>query len=75
MNVNRKMVAQAGLKLLNEVGPGQLTLRLPGCELKVQAATLYWHFKSKEELIDELAITVLAEGAAKPQNASKGVRR
>jgi TetR/AcrR family transcriptional regulator, tetracycline repressor protein len=32
-------------------------------ELNVQAATVYWHFKSKEELLDEMATTVLMEGA------------
>jgi TetR/AcrR family transcriptional regulator, tetracycline repressor protein len=63
MKVNRDMVTRAGLKLSNEVGLEQLTLRLLGRELKVQAATLYWHFKSKEELIDEMATVVLAEGA------------
>jgi AcrR family transcriptional regulator len=63
MKVNRERVAQAGLKLLNEVGLEQLTLRLIGRELKVQAATIYWHFKSKEELLDEMAAIVLAEGA------------
>jgi AcrR family transcriptional regulator len=63
MKVNRDMVARAGLKLLNEVGLEQLTLRLLGQELNVQAATLYWHFKSKEELIDEMATMVLADGA------------
>jgi TetR/AcrR family transcriptional regulator, tetracycline repressor protein len=63
MKVNREMVIHAGLKLLNEVGLEQLTLRLLGRALKIQAATLYWHFKSKEELIDEMATMVLAEGA------------
>jgi TetR/AcrR family transcriptional regulator, tetracycline repressor protein len=63
MKVNRDMVTRAGLKLLNKVGLEHLTLRLLGRELKVQAATLYWHFKSKEELIDEMARVVLAEGA------------
>jgi len=63
MKVNRDMVIRAGLKLLNEVGLERLTLRLLGRELQVQAATLYWHFKSKEELIDEMATFVLAEGA------------
>jgi TetR/AcrR family tetracycline transcriptional repressor len=63
MKVNRNMVAQAGLKLLNDVGLEQLTLRRLGTELKVQAAAIYWHFKSKEELIDEMATMVLAEGA------------
>jgi TetR/AcrR family tetracycline transcriptional repressor len=63
MKVNRDMLARAGLKLLNEVGLEQLTLRILGRELNVQAATLYWHFKSKEALIDEMATMVLAEGA------------
>ena len=65
MKINRDMVTRAGLKLLNEDGLEQLTLRRLGVELNVQAATIYWHFKSKEELLDEMATTVLAEGAAK----------
>jgi TetR/AcrR family tetracycline transcriptional repressor len=63
MKVNRDMVARAGLELLNEVGLEQLTLRLLATKLKIQAPTVYWHFKSKEDLIDEMATTVLAEGA------------
>jgi TetR/AcrR family tetracycline transcriptional repressor len=63
MKVNRDLLTRAGLKLLNEVGLEQLTLRLLGSELKVQAATLYWHFKSKAELMDEMATLALAEGA------------
>lgn len=64
MKINRDMVTRAGLKLLNQDGLEQLTLRRLGIELNVQAATIYWHFKSKEELLDEMATTVLAEGAA-----------
>jgi TetR/AcrR family transcriptional regulator, tetracycline repressor protein len=64
MKVNREMVIRGAMKLLNEVGLERLTLRLLGRELKIQAATLYWHFKSKEELIDAMATTVLADGAA-----------
>jgi TetR/AcrR family transcriptional regulator, tetracycline repressor protein len=63
MKVNRGMVVRAGLKLLNEAGLERLTLRLLARELKIQAATVYWHFKSKEELLDEMATMVLAEGA------------
>jgi len=63
MKVNRDMVALAGLKLLNEVGLEQLTLRLLAKELKIQAPTVYGHFKSKEELIDEMATMALAQGA------------
>jgi AcrR family transcriptional regulator len=65
MKINREMVTRAGLTLLNEIGLEQLTLRRLGAELDVQAATIYWHFKSKEELLDEMATTVLSEGAEK----------
>ncbi len=65
------MVTRAGLKLLNEEGLEQLTLRRLGTELNVQAATIYWHFKSKEELLDEMATTVLAEGAERLVPARK----
>jgi len=63
MKVNREMVIAAGLKLLNEVGLEHLTLRLLAKELQIQAPTVYWHFKSKEDLIDEMATMVLAHGA------------
>jgi TetR/AcrR family tetracycline transcriptional repressor len=76
MKINRDMVTRAGLKLLNEDGLEQLTLRRLGVELNVQAATIYWHFKSKEDLLDEMATTVLAEGAASliPARKSSGWR-
>jgi TetR/AcrR family tetracycline transcriptional repressor len=63
MKINRDMVTRAGLTLLNEIGLEQLTLRRLAVELNVQAATIYWHFKNKEELLDEMATTVLTEGA------------
>jgi TetR/AcrR family transcriptional regulator, tetracycline repressor protein len=63
MKVNRKIVVGAGLNLLNAVGVDQLTLRRLAENLKILAPTLYWHFESKEELIDAMATLVLAKGA------------
>jgi TetR/AcrR family transcriptional regulator, tetracycline repressor protein len=63
MKVNREIVVEAGLNLLNEVGLEQLTLRRLAKSLHIQAPTLYWHFKSKEELIDAMATLVLGNGA------------
>jgi TetR/AcrR family tetracycline transcriptional repressor len=63
MKVNREIVVEAGLNLLNEVGLEQLTLRRLAKDLKIQAPTIYWHFKSKDELIDAMATLVLAKGA------------
>ncbi|RRA49766.1 TetR/AcrR family transcriptional regulator C-terminal domain-containing protein [Acidipila sp. EB88] len=64
MKVNKAIVAGAGLELLNEVGLEQLTLRRLATKLNVQAAAIYWHFKDKQELLDEMATTVLVEGAS-----------
>src|SRR6202167_5802542 len=74
MKVNREIVVAAGLKLLNEVGLEQLTLRRLAKELKIQAPTLYWHFQSKQELIDAMATLVLAEGAPSlvPSKGARG---
>ena len=71
MKINRDMVTRAGLKVLNAEGLEQLTLRRLAIELNVQAATIYWHFKSKEELLDEMATTVLAQGATNLTPARK----
>lgn len=74
MKVNPEMIVRAGLGLLNEVGLEELTLRRLAVALKIQAPTLYWHFKSKEELIDAMATMILAEGAMKltPAKLSAG---
>ncbi|MFE3514815.1 TetR/AcrR family transcriptional regulator C-terminal domain-containing protein [Streptomyces sp. NPDC059166] len=53
--IDRARVADAGLKLLNEVGLDGLTLRAIARELDVKAPALYWHFKDKQALLDEMA--------------------
>nr|WBO79960.1 TetR/AcrR family transcriptional regulator C-terminal domain-containing protein [Streptomyces sp. SBE_14.2] len=53
--LDRRQVAAAGLKLLNEAGLHGLTLRAIAKELDVKAPALYWHFKDKQALLDEMA--------------------
>ncbi|WP_155054349.1 TetR/AcrR family transcriptional regulator C-terminal domain-containing protein [Streptomyces blattellae] len=53
--LDRKRVADTALKLLNEVGLDGLTLRTIARELDVKAPALYWHFKDKQALLDEMA--------------------
>jgi TetR/AcrR family tetracycline transcriptional repressor len=63
MTLDRETVVRTGLAVLNDVGLDALTLRKIASELNVQPPALYWHFKSKRDLIDEMATTVLKEGA------------
>ncbi|MFE6663215.1 TetR/AcrR family transcriptional regulator C-terminal domain-containing protein [Streptomyces sp. NPDC057697] len=53
--IDRARVADTGLRLLNEVGLDGLTLRAIARELDVKAPALYWHFKDKQALLDEMA--------------------
>ncbi len=57
--IDRRQVVDTALRLLNEVGLDGLTLRRIAKELNVQAPALYWHFKNKQELLDEMATEML----------------
>jgi len=61
MALDRKKVVRAALRLLDKVGLDGLTLRKLASELGVQAPALYWHFKNKQELLDEMATRVLVD--------------
>lgn len=56
-------MARVALGLLNETGLDGLTLRAIAKELDVKAPALYWHFKDKQALLDEMA-TEMVRGAA-----------
>ncbi|MER5727296.1 TetR/AcrR family transcriptional regulator C-terminal domain-containing protein [Streptomyces sp. NPDC002138] len=53
--LDRATVAATALRLLGEVGLEGLTLRAIAKELDVKAPALYWHFKDKQALLDEMA--------------------
>ncbi|WP_416520446.1 TetR/AcrR family transcriptional regulator C-terminal domain-containing protein [Streptomyces achromogenes] len=53
--LDRGRVADTALRLLNETGLEGLTLRAIARELDVKAPALYWHFKDKRALLDEMA--------------------
>lgn len=62
--LDRRRVADAALRLLNEAGLEGLTLRAIAKELDVKAPALYWHFKDKQALLDEMATEMYRRMAA-----------
>ncbi|GHC49928.1 TetR family transcriptional regulator [Streptomyces flavofungini] len=57
-------MARVALDLLNETGLDGLTLRAIAKELDVKAPALYWHFKDKQALLDEMATEMVRAAAA-----------
>ncbi|MFI2184811.1 TetR/AcrR family transcriptional regulator C-terminal domain-containing protein [Streptomyces sioyaensis] len=72
--IDRKQVVDTALRLLNEVGLDGLTLRRIAKELNVQAPALYWHFKNKQELLDEMATEMFRRMVAPMLGEGAGAR-
>jgi TetR/AcrR family tetracycline transcriptional repressor len=53
--ITREALAAAGLTVLRRDGFDALSMRKVAAELGVRAASLYWHVRDKEELLDLLA--------------------
>jgi AcrR family transcriptional regulator len=56
--LTREAIVRAALDLLDETGLDRLTMRALAARLGVAAPALYWHFASKQALLDEMATTV-----------------
>lgn len=64
MALERETVVRSALVLLNDVGLDGLTVRRLAEQLGVQNPALYWHFKNKQDLLDEMAKTLVADAFA-----------
>lgn len=61
MPLDRKIILSHAFLILNELGLEGLTLRRLAARLGVQAPAIYWHFRNKQELLDEMGTQVLRE--------------
>jgi len=59
MALDQQLIVSHAFAVLNETGLDGLTLRRLAARLNVQAPALYWHFKNKQGLLDEMATEVL----------------
>jgi TetR/AcrR family transcriptional regulator, tetracycline repressor protein len=58
--LDQSQIVQAALVLLDEVGFDGLTMRNLAKKLGVQAASLYWHVRNKQDLLSLLAEEICA---------------
>ncbi|WKB36133.1 TetR family transcriptional regulator [Terrilactibacillus sp. S3-3] len=61
MALKKDDIIQEALTLLDENGLEGVTLRKLASRLNVQAPALYWHFKNKAALINDMAEAILQE--------------
>src|SRR5690625_1342052 len=59
MALKKEIIIEEALELLNENGLEGVTLRRLAKRLDVYASALYWHFKNKEALVNEMAEAIL----------------
>ncbi|CDG85595.1 TetR/AcrR family transcriptional regulator C-terminal domain-containing protein [Janthinobacterium agaricidamnosum] len=63
MKIQRENVITTALDLLDQVGIEGLTMRRLADALDIKAASLYWHFSNKQELLDGMADILIQEVA------------
>lgn len=56
--ITRQRIVEAALDVLDEGGADAVTVRAVARRLGVQAPALYWHVRSKQELLDEMGTEI-----------------
>jgi TetR/AcrR family tetracycline transcriptional repressor len=62
LSTRQEAIVEVALGLLSEDGITNLSLRDVAKRLDMQAPAIYWHFKSKEDLVDNMAEAILQKG-------------
>jgi len=62
--LNRDVIARSALRLLDANGIEGVTMRTLAAELGVQAPSLYWHVKSKEDIFRAMAAAMSEDATA-----------
>jgi AcrR family transcriptional regulator len=71
VSLERQSIVAAALVLLDEVGLDGLSVRRLATELGVKSPALYWHFESKQQLLDGMAEVVQGEAPHEPPAAGQ----
>jgi TetR/AcrR family tetracycline transcriptional repressor len=72
MGLDRETIVRTGLELLNEVGLDGFTTRRLADRLGVKQPAIYWHFRGKREILDEMAAHMVSEGRGSEPDVDGG---
>ncbi|GAA4605417.1 TetR/AcrR family tetracycline transcriptional repressor [Actinoplanes octamycinicus] len=72
--LSRPVLIDAARRLLTEVGLDGLTVRRLAAELGVQSPALYWHVRTKQELLDGVADAIVLSAGMGPPRPGEGWR-
>ncbi len=70
--LDRAVIVRAALRLLEKVGIEGLSTRRLAAELGIKSASLYWHFKDKDELLNEMSGVMFEECLPSPNVSGPG---
>lgn len=65
-SLDRATIVHTALRLLDDVGIEGLSTRRIAAELGIKSASLYWHFKDKNELLNEMSGAMFEECLPSP---------
>ncbi|WP_051811883.1 TetR/AcrR family transcriptional regulator C-terminal domain-containing protein [Kitasatospora sp. MBT63] len=68
--LTREALVTAALRILERDGVNGLSMRRLAAELGVKAASLYWHVRNKEQLLDLLTDALMADAVPPPRRGS-----
>ncbi|WP_067624218.1 TetR/AcrR family transcriptional regulator [Alicyclobacillus acidiphilus] len=68
MPITRERIVNASWELLRECGIEQFTMRKLAKQLDIKAASLYWHFQSKQQIFQFLANEIAQKVVLSAQN-------
>ncbi|MFD7700676.1 TetR/AcrR family transcriptional regulator C-terminal domain-containing protein [Streptomyces caelestis] len=66
--LSREAIARAAMRVLEREGIAGLSMRKVAAEVGVKAASLYWHVRNKEQLLDLLNDELMADAQPPPRN-------
>ena len=61
MTLSREQIVDAAIRILDAEGPDALSMRRLGAELDAGAASIYWHVRGKDDLLDLVADRVIGQ--------------